>query len=396
MLALEMIARPFLLPRSPRRLAWLPGALLASMLAATAAYGDPATTLARAAQEPRAAPSASRRPPDTPPYGLREDVQAYMRTLSALDPRLDAEWLEATLGQARYLPQVTRLIMPAATPAAKNWQAYRDRFIEPRRIAAGAAFWAEHEQALAAAEQRWGVPAELIVGIVGVETFYGRILGGFRVLDALATLAFDFPSGRSDRSAFFRDELTALLQLARRQGIDPGELRGSYAGAIGWGQFMPSSWTRFGVDFDGDGAVALHRSPLDAIGSVANFLSAHGWQAGLATHLAVEPPDDPAALATLLAPDIRPSFTLAQLQALGARLPQVPAGDLGLLALVQLHNGRDGAPSYVVGTGNFWAVTRYNWSSYYALAVIELGRAVRAQRLLDTAAPGAAPVTTER
>jgi membrane-bound lytic murein transglycosylase B len=352
---------------------------------------------AEAAAPRRTQPRSPQQPPDTPPYGLREDVRAYMRTLSEQEPQLDAAWLEATVGQARHIPQVTRLIMPAASPAAKNWSAYRDRFIEPRRIDAGLAFWNRHAAALQAAEARWGVPAELVVGIIGVETFYGQITGNFRVLDALATLAFDFPSGRSDRSGFFRDELTSLLRLARREGLDLRELRGSYAGAIGWGQFMPSSWTQYGVDFDGDGRVALHRSEVDAIGSVAHYLAAFGWQKGLPTHRPVQPPTDPQALARLLEPDIRPSFTAARLAELGVGLD---AADLALsppLALVELRNGVDAPPQYWIGTQNFWVVTRYNWSAYYAMAVIELAEAVARQRQTqaalvqgETAAPAAA------
>ncbi len=340
---------------------------------------------AQAAAPRRAQPRSPQRPPDTPPYGLREDVRSYMRTLSEQEPQLDAAWLESTVGQARHIPQVTRLIMPAASPAAKNWSAYRDRFIEPRRIDAGQAFWNRHATALQAAEARWGVPAELVVGIIGVETFYGQITGNFRVLDALATLAFDFPSGRSDRSAFFRDELTSLLRLARREGLDLRELRGSYAGAIGWGQFMPSSWTQYGVDFDGDGRVALHRSEVDAIGSVAHYLAAFGWQKGLPTHRPVQPPADPQALARLMEPDIRPSFTAARLAEMGVGLD---AADLALsppLALVELRNGADAPPQYWIGTQNFWVVTRYNWSAYYAMAVIQLGEAVARQRQVQAA-----------
>ena len=278
------------------------------------------------------------------------------------------------------------------TFAQADWQPRQELGEVRWRGGAGRATTAGLAVGLAAAEQRWGVPAELVVGIIGVETFYGRITGGFRVLDALATLAFDFPSGRSDRSGFFRDELTALLQLARRQNLDLQALRGSYAGAIGWGQFMPSSWARYGVDFDGDGEVALDRSAVDSIGSVAHFLAAHGWQAGLVTHLPVKPPADGTALATLLGPDIRPTFSASQMQALGAVLEHAPAGE-ARLALVQLQNGT-AAPSYVAGTENFWVVTRYNWSAYYAMAVIELGRAIAAQRLLEAPAPSPSPAPT--
>ncbi|ACB34344.1 lytic murein transglycosylase B [Leptothrix cholodnii SP-6] len=317
--------------------------------------------------------------PVTPPYGLRDDVQDYIRQVTQAHPDWPADWVATTIGQARHLPQVTRLIMPPPTGTAKNWAAYRARFVEPQRITAGMAFWSQHADALARAEATYGVPAAVIVGIVGVETYYGRHTGRLRTVDALASLAFDFPSGRSDRSAFFRSELTALLELALRDGLDLGTLRGSYAGALGWPQFMPSSWLRHAVDFDGDGRIALHDSPVDAIGSIGRFLAAHGWQRGLAVAYGVSPPDDEAALATLLAPDIRPSFSAAQMGQLGAALDEDALVHPGPLALVQLHNGAE-APSYVAGTENFWSLTRYNWSSYYAMAVIELGQAVAAQR----------------
>ncbi len=317
---------------------------------------------------------------DTPPYGLREDVQVWIRELQAAHPQWPAEWVERTIGGARHIPQVTQLIMPPPVGTAKNWAAYRDRFVEPRRIAAGVAFWREHADALARAEARWGVPAEIIVGIIGVETLYGRHMGRLKTVDALATLAFDFPSGRSDRSAFFRSELAALLELAMRDGIELDSLRGSYAGALGWPQFMPSSWLRHAVDFDGDGHVALHESPVDAIGSVANFLAAHGWQPGMPSTFGVSPPGPGDALTTLLAPDIKPTFSASAMAQLGAALDEAALDHPGPLALVKLENGDTAAPTYVAGTQNFWALTRYNWSAYYASAVLELGRTVARAR----------------
>jgi membrane-bound lytic murein transglycosylase B len=222
-----------------------------------------------------------------------------------------------------------------------------------------------------------------------VETFYGRITGDFRVVDALATLSFDFPTGRSDRSAFFRGELEELLVLARREGVRADSIKGSYAGAIGWPQFLPGSINRHAVDFDGDGRIDLQRSVADAIGSVAHYLQQHGWQRGMPTHFAVQPPADDTARGTLLAPDILPSFTAQQMRASGAGLDAAADGHEGLLALVEVHNG-EAAPSHVAGTANFYAITRYNWSSYYALAVITLGDAVKAARTATTAG-GPAP-----
>ena len=299
---------------------------------------------------------------------------------------LPEDWVHAQLADARSLPRVRQLIMPPPAGTAKNWAAYRERFIEPRRIAQGVAFWQRHQAWLERAEQRWGVPAEIVVGILGVETLYGQHMGGFRALDALATLAFDFPPGRRDRSDFFRGELEELLVLAHREGVPAGSLRGSYAGAIGWPQFMPGSINRWAVDFDEDGHVDLRGSPADAIGSVAHYLAAFGWVQGMPTHFEVAAPVEAADRAALLLPDILPSFTAAQFAERGAGLPPAAQAHDGLLALVELQNG-PAAPSYVAGTRNFYAVTRYNWSSYYAMAVIELGAAVRAA-IRPPSAPG--------
>jgi membrane-bound lytic murein transglycosylase B len=239
------------------------------------------------------------------------------------------------------------------------------------------AFWRDQEAWLHEAQDRWGVPPELVVGIIGVETFFGRITGNFRVIDALATLAFDFPSGRRDRSGFFRSELEEFLVLCAREGADPQATKGSYAGAMGLPQFMPSSINRYAVDMDGDGHIDLHRNAADVIGSVAHYMAAFGWESGAPTHYPVAAPVDTADRAALLAPDIVPSFTPAQMAERGAELGNAGRAHDALLALVELQNG-DAAPSYVAGTRNFWVITRYNWSSYYAMAVIELGAAVAA------------------
>ena len=190
---------------------------------------------------------------------------------------------------------------------------------------------------------------------------------------------FDFPAGRSDRSAFFRDELEQMLVLSHGEKRDPAALKGSYAGAFGLPQFMPSSFVKYAIDFDADGRIDLLASAADAIGSVAHYLAEFGWKRGMPTRYAVAAPVDSSQRARLLVPDILPTFTAAQLAEHGAVLAPEGRGHDGLLALVELQNG-DAAPSYVAGTANFYAVTRYNWSSYYALAVIELGEAVARQR----------------
>ncbi len=291
---------------------------------------------------------------------------------------LPAGWLRQQIGKAHRLPLVEQLILPAPSPTAKNWAAYRERFIEPRRIQAGVAFWQKHQDTLARAEQTYGVPAQIIVGILGVETLYGQHMGNFRILDALATLAFDFPSAHpraQARQAFFRGELEQFLQLAHRSGADPQRLRGSYAGAMGLPQFMPSSWARFAVDFDGDGRIDLFRSSADAIGSVAHYFKAFDWRPGLPTHYPVTLTPGQTDMDALLAPDILPTFSVDSFTAKGAQLEGAALQHPGPLALIELRNAEQ-APSYVAGTDNFYAITRYNWSSYYAMAVIELGQAV--------------------
>jgi membrane-bound lytic murein transglycosylase B len=292
--------------------------------------------------------------------------------------QLDPIWVQNTLEQAQRLPSVERLILPPSSPTAKNWAAYRARFIEPIRIQAGARFWQTHRAALERAERDYGVPASVIVGIIGVETLYGQYTGNFRILDALATLSFHFPSAHpraAARQAFFQSELEQFLLLTSRSGADPLAIRGSYAGAMGLPQFMPSSWAKFAVDFDGDGRIDLFGSPTDAIGSVANYFKAFDWRPGMPTHYPVRLTAGQTNMDSLLAPDILPTFSVASFVGQGAALSGAALQHQGPLALIELLNGPD-APSYVAGTENFYAITRYNWSSYYAMAVIELADAV--------------------
>ena len=312
-----------------------------------------------------------------PSYANRPDAMALANDI-AQQHALSPAWVHRTLGQARRLPVVERLMTPAPVGTPKNWALYRSRFIEPIRVRAGAAFWQAQRDTLARAEIAYGVPAEIIVGIIGVETLYGQHTGNFRVLDALATLAFDFPTAHpraAQRSQYFAGELGQFLKLTHQGGIDPLSLRGSYAGAMGMPQFMPSSWAKFAVDFDGDGRIDLFNSPADVIGSVANYFKAFGWQPGMPTHYSVSFDPEKLDLEALMLPDILPTFSVPSFIAKGAVLGDDAQAHRGPLALIELQNG-DQPASYVAGTENFYVITRYNWSSYYAMAVIELGRKV--------------------
>jgi membrane-bound lytic murein transglycosylase B len=330
---------------------------------------------------------ASKSAPQGTPYAQRDDVMRFADDV-AERRNLDKEWVRQALAQSQFIPSVQRLMRPMQPSASglvwKNWRIYRSRFIDPIRIQAGVKFWRDNAAALEKAEAEFGVPAEIIVGIIGVETIYGRDMGNFRVMDALATLAFDFPkTEKRDRTPFFRDELEQFLSLKNRTGIDPLQLRGSYAGAMGLGQFMPSSWVKYAIDFDGDGKVDLFNSPTDAIGSVANYFKAFGWKTGQPTHYPVS--FDAAKLDkdALLAPDILPTFSAESFQAKGAVLSGAALTHTGPLALIELQNGdpalsANNAQQYVAGTENFYVITRYNWSSYYAMSVIDLGAEVKA------------------
>ncbi len=296
----------------------------------------------------------------------------------------DKAELTSIMSKVRYVDTSVQLIKPAALGRLKNWQAYRARFVEPIRIDAGVNFWNTYADALSRAEAQYGVPAEIIVGIIGVETVYGRNTGNFRVLDAITTLAFDYPDTptRLARMTFFKKELENTFLFIRDSGIDPFSLKGSYAGAIGWPQFMPGSIRRFAVDFDGDGKIDLQNSPVDAIGSVANFLVQHGWKRdesivfpAITTNLT---PENELKLLTMQG--AKAVFTINELQENGIQLRDSQARSdfptAMLLGLIDLQNGLD-PNEYWLGTSNFFSITQYNRSYFYAMSVIDLGHAVR-------------------
>lgn len=351
------------------------------------------TTSASAAGPRKAAPQpASKKTSGTKlslaasgaPYATRADAMAFADEI-AQRRGLDREWVRSTIGGARFLPNVPRLMLPAQGGTRKNWRVYRSRFIDPVRIAAGVRFWRANAPVLERAEREFGVPAEIIVGIIGVETIYGRNMGSFRVIDALATLSFDFPDAHpraAERVAFFRGELESFLSTESRTAEDPFVPLGSYAGAMGMPQFMPSSMAKYAVDYDGNGRIDLVASPTDVIGSVANYFKAFGWQPGQPAILPVSFDEARLKKSVLLAPDILPTFSADSFSAAGAVLPTAVQQYDGLLALIELQNGDD-TPTYVAGTKNFYVITRYNWSAYYAMSVLELGEEVKAAMRSD-------------
>lgn len=289
--------------------------------------------------------------------------------------------LEALFKQVRFVDSAVQLVKPAPPGKPKNWQAYSARFIEPIRINAGVRFWNENAEALARAEAAYGVPAEIIVGIIGIETIYGRDTGRFRVVDALTTLAFAYPEtpNQAARKAFFRDELANTLVLSRERNEDPFSLLGSFAGAVGMPQFMPGNILKYGVDFDNDGHVDLRGSSQDAIGSVANFLVQHGWNAehrGPPVFAADVSPTR--AWESLLDRGLSATLRPEELRQAGVVTSSALPADR-LYGLVDLQNGAE-PTEYWVANDNFFAITKYNRSYFYAMSVVELGRAVRLSR----------------
>jgi membrane-bound lytic murein transglycosylase B len=357
-------------------------------LAATSSH-HPSAKSAKSAKTAKAAKSAKAAPPPKRPsidydgeqvnFGEWQAVRDFEDEMVGRNGFERAD-IEALVARTRFIDSAVQLVKPAPPGKPKNWQAYSERFIEPIRINAGVRFWNENADLLARAEAQYGVPAEIIAGIIGVETIYGRDTGRFRVVDVLTTLAFAYPESpnRNDRMQFFRSELEKTLLLARKEGIDPFSLLGSFAGAVGMPQFMPSNILTLGVDFDSDGIVDLRNSAADAIGSVANFLVAHGWDRN-ATGPSVFPADVAPNLAwEPLLGGLEARYQAAELQNAGV-VTRTPLPEQRLYGLIDLQNGAEPA-EYWVANANFFAITKYNRSYFYAMSVVELGRAVRLAR----------------
>jgi len=280
------------------------------------------------------------------------------------------EYLNGVFSQAERkdwtIEYMNRQAPSAGPPRPGAWARYRAKFLTDRHIAEGAAFWRDNASALSRAQERYGVPAEYIVGIIGVETMYGANTGSHRIIDALTTLAFDYPR----RADYFRGELENYLVMTRAEGIDPLAPKGSFAGAMGLGQFMPGSFQKWAVDFDGDGHKDLW-DPSDAVGSVANYFAAHGWRRGQPV---VTPASALGARAGVLDAGFDTSYSLGTLASHDIR-PVSQVADSGDLRLLRLSN--NAGDEYWLGHQNFYVITRYNHSTHYAMAVYQLSQAVK-------------------
>lgn len=308
-------------------------------------------------------------------YSTRDEVREFIREMVTKHGFVSDE-LQRVFSQIRQDNTIIRLMEPPPAGFKRSWAVYRERFLDSLRQREGARFWQENEVAIRRASEQYGVPEEIIVSIIGVETIFGRITGDFRVLDALTLLGFDYPR----RAAYFKSELEQFLLFTRENGTDIFSVRGSFAGAIGLPQFMPGSIRRYAVDFDGDGRIDLRTSRTDAIGSVARFLAEHGWKRGQATHYTLSF-DDEQRLQPMIEAGIEPRFIKDDLSSYGVQ-PEAALPEDMPVALIDLPNG-DSAASFYLGTPNFYVITRYNRSSFYAMAVIELSRALRAARLIS-------------
>lgn len=301
------------------------------------------------------------------------DTQALVDEL--VEQGIPEQWLDETLAQASYTQSVLDA-MEGAAERRLQWHEYRAIFMTEQRIQEGADFMQAHSETLARAESTYGVPAEIITAIIGVETYYGRHKGQHRVLDSLATLAFHHPV----RGPFFRGELAAFLRIAYEQHVDPAELRGSYAGAMGYPQFIPTSYQAYAVDFDDDGIRDLWENPVDAIGSVANYFAEHGWKPGADIYHQATGPEtlsDTLSASLSFNQTSTPSVTVAQLAEHGIEPAQPLDGELNVVPL--MFEFADGETRYRIGEFNFYVITRYNHSHLYAMAVTELAEAIAQQ-----------------
>lgn len=310
-------------------------------------------------------------------FMARQDVQSFYRDLVS-KRNLPAQSVANLLLNAQYQPTTVRLMTPSGAKIVRDWPTYRNRFVEPIRIERGIAFMQKHRDLLLAAQKQYGVPASIIAAIIGVETLYGTHMGDFRVLDAITTLAFNYPEHprREERVNLFRNQLADLIELHIDGQLDANKQLGSFAGAIGIPQFMPTSIKEYAVPASPQRVVNLEYNVNDAVLSVANFLRKHGWVPGAPVFAPLEPP---ANAQRLVEGGITPTLNLARLLQDGARLkPGTSTQSWGHLPLgvIDLPTARTGQVEYRVATPNFFALTHYNRSYFYATSVAELAQAI--------------------
>lgn len=305
------------------------------------------------------------------PLDAGKEIRPFAKAVASRHG-LDRGKLEDILSEARVLPKVLAAIERPAE--AKPWKDYRGIFLNEKRIADGAEFWRRKATVIEEAAEQFGVAPEVIVAIIGVETLYGQRAGRIRVLDALATLGFRYPK----RAKFFRSELEHFLILVLEERLDPLTIKGSYAGAMGIPQFIPSSYRSYSVDFDGDGLRDLLWSEADAIGSVANYLARHGWKRG--APITVPARVNGGAVAGVVKRGIKPHSSLKALRGKGIK-PVVAVQGATKAALIELH-GAEGIEHWV-GFENFYVITRYNHSKLYAMAVFQLSQEIAARYGLE-------------
>ena len=300
--------------------------------------------------------------------GLRPEIRNFVTDMVNRHG-YDVNELEDIFTQTNFRPDILKLI--SAPASAISWDDYRKRFVNMQRIKGGVDFWNKYATELEHARKIYGVPEEIIVAIIGIETSYGSSTGNYRVMEALTTLAFDFPR----RADYFREELENYLLLAREQKFGLLDIRGSYAGAIGIPQFMPGSYRRYAVDFNNDGKIDLSRSAVDAIGSVGNYLKEYGWEAG--KPVAIRARAGSENLQEFLDTDIEPLHSVRKLRQAGI-IPFDSVADDTFSALLELSS--QGKRQLWLGFKNFYVITRYNRSTFYAMSVFELARAIHAVR----------------
>jgi len=301
-----------------------------------------------------------------PPYHQRDDVQAFVAEMSRKHG-FAADELHEVFAGVEFQASVVKAMEPPSSPGVRSWERYRASFVNQRRIERGLGFMQEYAADLKRAHAQYGVPEHIVAAIIGIETIYGQNTGRYRVIDALTTLAFDYPR----RAEYFRGELEQYLLLAREQGLDYFTVLGSYAGAIGLPQFMPTNVRKLAVDFDGDGKVDLRNSVVDAIGSVAHYLSVHGWKTG--APVASQVMFDGIVPAEWLQ-SIQPVMTRDDIRQVGFSTP-APLDHTLSFAVIPLETPEQ-PPEFWLGFENFYVITRYNRSTFYAMSVLQLAEAL--------------------